>query len=213
MSYPILLNLRGRRVVVVGGGEVGARKVIDLLNEDALITVISPTLHPDLRKLDSVIDARLEFYAPGMLAELHPVLVLAVTDSIDLNRQVAEEARALGILVNLANESKIGDFTNMATARRGEITIGVSTGGAAPMLAAFLRDLLDARIGDEYVALAQIMGEVRPRVRATVSVKMRHKLWHSVLASGALDCLRSGDEAEARAIIDRLIAKASNESD
>ena len=213
MSYPILLNLRGRRVVVVGGGEVGARKVTALLNEEALITVISPFLNSALRKLADQIDARREDYAPGMLAELHPVLVFAATNSAEVNRQVAEEARSLGILVNVVDDGNLGDFTNMATASRGEITIGVSTGGAAPVLASFLRDLLDASIGDEYVALAQIMGEVRPRVRARVNAEKRPKLWGAIIASGALRYLRSGDEAGARAIIDKIIARASNESD
>ncbi len=213
MGYPILLNLRGRRVVVVGGGRVAARKVRELLSEEALITVISPALHPELCALDQHIGVRQEPYAPGMLEALHPALVFAATDSAEVNRQVVDEARTLGILVNTADDPHQSDFTNMATSRRGEITISVATGGASPLLAAFLRDLLDESIGDEYVALAGIMGELRPRVRTEVKAKQRPRLWHTILASPALSLLRSGDEAGARAIIEALIAKASSEGE
>lgn len=213
MGYPILVNLQGRRVVVVGGGKVGARKVIDLLHEDAAVTVISPEVSAAITALGGQIELRLTEYAAGMLAKIHPMLVFACTDSAEVNAQVAEEARTLGILVNRTDDGSAGDFTNMATIERGEITIGLATGGAAPALAAHLREKLEASIGQEYTALVRLMGELRPLVMANVAADKRAGLWQAVMHSKALDCLRDGDEAAARAIINQLITDASRESE
>lgn len=151
-------------------------------------------------------------YAAGMLAEIRPMLVFACTDSPEVNAQVAEEARALGILVNRTDDGKAGDFSNMAIIERGEITIGLATGGAAPALAVFIRDKLAASIGNEYAALARIFADLRPAIQEQVEQDARAGLMQAILRSAALNHLRDGDEAGARAIIDQLIAEANNES-
>lgn len=218
MSYPILLDLRGRLVVVIGGGHVAARKVTDLLREGAEVILISPTLHPDLEALAKRIEHHQTVYVAGMLTnmiqwDLNPLLVFAATDSHDVNRQIADEAHDLGILVNCADNGSGGDFSSMATIRRGEITIALATGKTSPALAAHLRAKLEAEIGEEYATLARWLGELRPLVKRSVKPESRRDLWRAIIASTALDHLRSGDEAGARAIIDALIADANNESD
>ena len=218
MTYPIMLNLRGRLVVLVGGGRVAARKVADLLQADAEITVISPALHPDLAALGSRIAHLQSVYVPGMFAEmidwdLNPLLVFAATDSPEVNQQVADEAHDLGILVNRADDGRGHDFSSMAVIRRGDLIIATGSGGSAPALAAHLRAKLEAEIGEEYTTLSLWLGELRPLVKAKVTLKARPNLWRAIIASPALDYLRSGDQAGARAIIDSLIAEAINESD
>jgi precorrin-2 dehydrogenase/sirohydrochlorin ferrochelatase len=213
MSYPILLDLRGRRVVAVGGGRVSARKVSDLLTAGADVTVISPALCEELAEIRDRFAWREMEYAPGMLTEIRPLLVFTATDSPDVNQQVAGDARALGILVNTTDNSKTGDFTNMATIRRGEITIGLATGGASPALTAHLHERLESAIGDEYAILARWLGELRPLVKAQVPQEQRAALWQAILASEVLAHLRDGDEAGARAMIDALILNATKERD
>jgi siroheme synthase-like protein len=214
MTYPILIDLRGRRVVVVGGGKVAARKVMDLLDAGAQVTVISPTLHDELVALGDQIDVRLSAYTPGMIAEAHPLLVFAATDVSEVNQQVAAEARDLGILVNVTDDREAGNFMSMAAIHRGEITIGVATGGASPALAVHLREQIEAVVGGEYARLARWLGELRPLVRAQVGSEARRRdLWHAILNSPVLEHLRSGDERGARAIIDTLVADAIVESE
>lgn len=212
MGYPILVNVEGRRVVVVGGGKVGARKVSDLLIEGAAITVISPQVGAVIEAIGERIEVQRMEYAAGMLAEIRPMLVFACTNSPEVNAQVAEEARALGILCNRTDDGKAGDFSNMAKIERGEITIGLATGGAAPALAAFIREMLAASIGNEYAALARIFADLRPKIQEQIDPGTRAGLWQAILRSAVLNHLRDGDEAGARAIIDRLIAEANNES-
>jgi precorrin-2 dehydrogenase/sirohydrochlorin ferrochelatase len=206
-GYPLLLDLRGRRVVVVGGGGVAARKVGDLLETSAHITVISPALHHDLAALGDQIEVRLIAYEPGILAELRPLLVFATTDSPEANRQVAAEARELGFLVSVADDSVDGDFSSMAAVRRGSITLAVATDGASPALTAHLREKLEAAVGEEYTTLAGWLGELRPLIRGKATLEARRDLWQAIIASPALERLRAGDEAGARAIIDKLVAQ------
>jgi len=218
VSYPILLDLRKRHVVVIGGGSVAARKVSGLLEAGAQVTVISPALHPDLAAFGDRIEVHDSTYAPGMLTnmmqwDIVPLLVFAATDSCEVNQQVAGEARELGILVGVADDGGAGDFASMATVRRGAITLAVATGGASPALAAHLREKLEVAVGTEYATLADWLAELRPSVRATGTPETRRDMWRAIIASPALDRLRAGDEAGARAIIDGFIASTSSESE
>ncbi|MEO8394485.1 MAG: bifunctional precorrin-2 dehydrogenase/sirohydrochlorin ferrochelatase [Chloroflexota bacterium] len=218
MGYPILLDLQGRLVVMIGGGRVAARKVADLLEAGAQIILISPTLHPDLAALGSHIEHYQTAYAPGMMTEmidwdLNPLLVFAATDSPAVNQQVADEAHDLGILVNRADNGRGHDFSSMAVIRRGDITIATGTGNSSPALAAHLRAKIEAQIGEEYTILARWLGELRPVVKAKIPPEARPSLWRAILQSPALDHLRASDEAGARAIIDALIAAAIKEGE
>jgi precorrin-2 dehydrogenase/sirohydrochlorin ferrochelatase len=206
-----MLNLEGRGCVVVGGGEVAARKVAGLLAAGAWVRVISPALHPELEQLaaENAITVRRVAYAPGSLFDLHLVLVFAATDSPALNQRIAEEARALGALVEIVNSGAGSDFQNMATIQRGPITVGISTGGASPALAAHLRIRLEKAIGEEYAVLAKWLEEARPLVRNRISVAAdRAALWYRILDSSILDELRQGDTITARKNFEAFVREA-----
>lgn len=210
-AYPLMLNLEGRGCVVVGGGEVAARKVAGLLAAGAWVRVISPLLHPELEQLaaENAITVRRTAYAPGSLFDLHLVLVFAATDSPALNRRIADEARALGALVEIADSGDESDFRNMATIQRGPITVGVSTGGASPALAAHLRARLEKAVGEEYVVLVKWMEEARPAVRNRIPGHIeRGRLWRGILDSSILDDLRRGDTITARKNFESFVREA-----
>jgi len=206
-----MLNLKGRGCVVVGGGEVAARKVSGLLAAGAWVRVISPLLHPELELLaaENAITVRRAAYAPGSLFDLHLVLVFAATDSPTLNRRIADEARALGALVEIADSGDESDFQNMATIERGPIIVGLSTSGASPALAAHLRARLEKAVGEEYAVLAHWLAEARPLVRQRVPAQTeRARLWHRILDSAILDDLRRGDSIAARKTFETFISEA-----
>jgi precorrin-2 dehydrogenase/sirohydrochlorin ferrochelatase len=213
--YPIILDLEGRTCVIVGGGEVAARKVVHLVDASALVTVISPDLHPQLLELANAqkIMVQQAIYTSGILAPLKPFLVFAATDDEIVNQQVVEEARALGALVNVASEQGERDFINMATWQRGDITIALSSGGGSPALISHLQRQIDEVIDEEYGILSIWMAQARPSVQAGVkSQPERAALWHSILESSILDMLHQGDESNARAIFDQMIQEALNRS-
>jgi precorrin-2 dehydrogenase/sirohydrochlorin ferrochelatase len=149
--YPIMLRLDGRTCVVVGGGKVAARKVRGLLDANARVVVISREFCPELQALadESRIEARVKTFECGDLAPFDPLLVFAATDDPQVNREVAEEGRSLGALVNTADDGASGDFHNAAVARRGGITVTVSTGGSAPALAKQLAERLADSLTDD----------------------------------------------------------------
>lgn len=225
--YPILLDMRGRLVVVVGGGRVAARKVAELVSVGARIIVISPDVHPEIDALRGKIDIRESVYVSGIVAtlaqEIHiPFMVFAATDSPEVNAQVVDEARSLNVLVNVVDATRSldlapslidgkSDFSNMAAIRRGEITIAITTGGASPALASHLREQIEGIVGEEYATLAHWMGESRSLVKGSLSPEARRAFWHSIIDSPVLELLSEGYETDARAIFDRMIEEATQE--
>ncbi|MEP7284652.1 MAG: NAD(P)-dependent oxidoreductase [Chloroflexota bacterium] len=216
IGYPVLLHLTGRQCVVVGGGRVAVRKVKDLIEAGAQVTVISPVLESSLaalteRGLITVISSE---YSVGMLAAIQPFLVFAATDSSVVNQQVAAEARDAGALVDsVEGYSETNDFSSMATMRQGLITIAIATQGAAPALAVHLHTRLGTIIGSEYGTFAQWLSELRPVVLERVSPQQqRRDLWWAMINSSALDLLRQGNETEAYAIVQKLLDNAIQET-
>lgn len=155
--YPIMLRLDGRTCVVGGGGRIAARKVRGLLEAGARVIVISRELCPELqtRADEGKIEARVKAYERGDLSSVSPLLVFAATDDPQVNRIVAEDARAIGALVNTADDGANGDFHNVAVARKGDITITVSTSGSDPARAKQLVAKLAETLSDEEVQIAK----------------------------------------------------------
>ncbi|MES2465438.1 MAG: bifunctional precorrin-2 dehydrogenase/sirohydrochlorin ferrochelatase [Armatimonadota bacterium] len=167
--YPVALNVRDRRCVVVGGGSVGVRKAMALLAAGAEVTVIAPAASPALGALAE--DERVTYLAePFIAAHLEEAfLVIAATDRGEVNQAVADAARARGVLLNLAaeaGEAEAGDFAAMAAVRRGDLVLGVTTGGAGPALTARIKQDMEAQYGaywDRYVSLLGTMRTVAKR--------------------------------------------------
>ena len=148
-TYPITLtNLRGALAVVVGGGAVGGRKLRGLLTVGAALRLISPAATPELRALADrgTITWHARPYRPGDLAGAR--LVFAATDQRAVNAQVADDAAALGILCNVADDPRAGNFHLPAVYREPGLLVAVSTAGASPTRAKRLRDQIAAWLAD-----------------------------------------------------------------
>jgi cobalt-precorrin 5A hydrolase/precorrin-3B C17-methyltransferase len=155
-AYPItLINLRGAPVVVVGGGAVGERKLRGLLAVGAAVQLISPAITPDLRALaeSGTIAWQARPYQQGDLAGAR--LVFAATDQRAVNAQIASDAAALGLLCNVADDPRAGDFHLPAVHREPGLLVAVSTAGASPARAKRLRDQLAAWLATKRTAQEQ----------------------------------------------------------
>jgi cobalt-precorrin 5A hydrolase/precorrin-3B C17-methyltransferase len=140
-AYPITLtNLHGALVVLVGGGAVGTRKLRGLLAVGAAVRLISPAVTAELRALadSGAITWRAHAYQPGDLEGAR--LVFAATDQRAVNAQIADDAAALGLLCNVADDPRAGDFHLPAVYREPGLLVAVSTAGANPARAKRLRD-------------------------------------------------------------------------
>jgi precorrin-2 dehydrogenase/sirohydrochlorin ferrochelatase len=164
MSYLVNLALEGRVAVLIGGGEVAARKVQDLLAAKANVTVIAPDLCAQIVALadEKRIVAHPRPYRTGDLAGAF--VAIAATDDEDLNARVAADAEAMNVPVNVVDRPALCTFTVPATLRRGDLTIAVATEGRCPALAGILREELDERYGPEYAELVTLFGELRKRM-------------------------------------------------
>jgi precorrin-2 dehydrogenase/sirohydrochlorin ferrochelatase len=167
MGYiPIFLDVAGRQCVVVGGGEVAARKVESLLEAGALVKVVSPTLSPPMEAFvtSGLVTHLARNYQRGDIRGC--VLVYAATDDPKLHREIAAEARAFGIPVNVVDAPELCTFIAPAVVKRGALQIAISTGGAAPAFAARLRRNLEDQFGDEYARTLEVLRAARRRLHA-----------------------------------------------
>ena len=161
--FPALLDLRGRRCLVVGGGPIGERKARDLLGCGARVTVVSPTLTPELVRLampGSISHRARPFRRADVLGAF---LVIAATGLPEVDAAVAAAARRRKALVNVVDRPAECDFIFPSVLRRGALQIAVSTGGRSPALAREIPKRLERVIGPEYGALVERAGAERAR--------------------------------------------------
>lgn len=172
--FPVALNVAGRRCVVVGAGPVGERKARALLDAGASVVVVAPALSAPGLAEDVRAGRVCHVAAPFAPTHLDGAfLVIAATDRPDVNAAVAQAARARGVLVNLAaparhGDEAAGDFITMATVRRGDLLVALTTGGAGPALSARLRRELGARFGPEWTAYVALLGDLREHAKQTL---------------------------------------------
>ncbi len=163
--FPVMLQVAGRRCLVVGGGGVAFRKVQGLLEEGAEVTVVAPEVAPGLERLAGEGRIRLERrgYRDGEAAEF--VLAFAATDRRAVNRRVFEDASTAGVWVNVADDPELCTFHLPAVIRRGALHLAVASGGKAPFAVRRLRRLLERRLGPEWGEWMAGAARFRDRVR------------------------------------------------
>jgi siroheme synthase-like protein len=199
--YPILLNIQGRKCLVVGGGPVALRKVKALLEHGANVEVVSPTLCPELNQLatDGAIRAIQRDYKSEDLQ--HAFIAIAATDDAKTNESVAAEARRRGVLVNVVDDPKNSDFIVPSYLKRGDVIIAVSTSGRSPALARKIRNKLESDFKTEYAQLAVVADEVRSELKQQ-GITVNSDAWQEVLSLNSLmELLRRGKNREAKEIM------------
>ena len=162
MQFPVNLNLHGRPVLVVGGGRIAYRKVEQLLMADAEVTVLSPMFVDEFHSLPVTLVQR--EYASGDIDAFR--LVITATGNTPVNQQIFDECEAKGIWINSADDPDRCAFTLPAALRRGDLMVTVSTGGASPALASWLRSHLELSIVPEFEEVVSRLAIERARIHA-----------------------------------------------
>jgi uroporphyrin-III C-methyltransferase/precorrin-2 dehydrogenase/sirohydrochlorin ferrochelatase len=210
MDYlPVFLDLAGRRVLLVGGGEVALRKAALLLEAHALVRIVAPSLHPELARLRD--GGHLEHLEQGFVrGQLEgATFVIAATDQAEINRAVAIAATAQGLFVNVVDDAQAGSAILPAIVDRSPVILAFSSGGRSPTLARRLRGQFEALLPERLGALAQFLGRWRERVRAALPDGARRlRFWERVLDGGVASQVLAGDEAAAEAQLPTELASA-----
>jgi len=204
--YPVLLQLEGKTVLVVGGGVVAERKVENLLELAARIHIVSIELTEKLHKL---IESKEIKYLGSEFKEeqLEGVFfVIAATDDKLLNRRISEEARKRRLLVNAVDQPEDCDFIFPSIIKRGELLIAISTSGKSPALAKRLRQELEAQFGSEYGVFLDLMGRLRKEILSKgFSQKQNSLIFHEIVDSDILKCLAQGDWERVKSLLKRIL--------
>ena len=169
--FPLFLNLSGKRVVVVGGGAVGTRKIGALHASGAVVRVVDPG-NPRHDWHGSPVIHVAEAYRADHLDGAALAFACATPD---VNAQVVRDGRVRGVWVNSATAPDSGDFTLPAVVRRGELTLAVSTGGAAPALARCVREKWEAEFDTAFADWVRLLADMRAEVLATIPDEARRR--------------------------------------
>ena len=195
--YPAFLNLRGRRCVVIGGGEVAARKGRQLLGCGAAVTFVSPDASEEVRELAAADTVQwvARSYQPGDLAGAF--LAIAATNDARVNREVSREATEGHVLLNVADVPALCDFIAPSVAERGPVTVAFSTGGSTPALARKLRESLERWPMLAWADAADVLAQVRRELRAQ-GIRVPPDAWQEAMDDAVLALVQAGRDEEAK---------------
>src|SRR5215213_9128539 len=204
--YIACLKMKGRRSVVIGGGDVGLEKVEGLLACDAEVTLIAPTAHPALESLASEGSIRWEKRLYSGPQDLDGVfMAIACTDDSEVNIGVFDDAERRAMLVNIVDVPPLCNFILPAIVRSGPLAIAISTAGASPALAKRMKREISELFGEEYARLAVILNEARGWAKGTLPTYQDRKEFFEGIVNGEPDpveLIRSGRADDVRELVE-----------
>jgi precorrin-2 dehydrogenase / sirohydrochlorin ferrochelatase len=204
--YIACLKLKGRRAVVVGGGDIGLEKVEGLLLCDADVTLIAPDALPALQEYAAEGSISWERREYAGAVDLDGVfLAIAATNESEVNIRVSEDAEARSMLVNVVDVPPLCNFILPAIVRSGPLAIAISTAGASPALAKRMKREIAEAFGEPYARLAVMLNDARGWAKATLPTYQDRKEFFEGIVNGDPDpvqLVREGRESEVLALIE-----------
>ncbi len=206
--YPINLDIQGRPCLVVGGGNVGTRKVKTLLRCGARVTLVSPQSTDALQTLAGL--GRIVWRQREYLSsdQQDVFLVIGATDDEALNRRIHQDAERIGRLCNIADQPHLCNFVLPAIIAQGDLMIAISTSGKSPAFAKYLRQDLQRRFGPEYGILLTLMGAIRERLLKDEHDPEAHKpLFEKIIGQGLLEMIRADDRRQINCLLTEVVGE------
>ena len=196
---PIFLNLRGKKCVVIGGGEVAARKASMLSQAGAIVSIVAPMLNESF-EFPSGSGHIAECFRPAHLDGM--TLAVAATDDVAVNEQVSQEAKLRNIPVNVVDNPDLCSFIMPAILDRSPLLVAFSTGGASPVLARMMRGKLEALIPQAYGRLADFAARFRDTIKQRIATPSQRRIfWEDMFDGAVAEKIFAGDEQAAEAIL------------
>ncbi|MEE9343204.1 MAG: siroheme synthase CysG [Gammaproteobacteria bacterium] len=210
--FPIFLKIENRECLVVGGGNVAARKVTLLARARARVTIVSPDI---CQKIQDLISSNNTIRHHARLFKDSDVkrcsLIIAATDDQAVNQRVSELGGAANIPVNVVDDPDLCSFIMPSIIDRSPVQVAVSTGGASPVLARLLRSRLESYVPSAYGRLATLVQSFREQVKNRFSTgKQRRQFWENILQGDVADLLFVGRDKAARDLLETTLAEAED---
>lgn len=204
----LFVRVEGSRCLVVGAGRVGLRKVEALLEAGGRVTVVGPRAGPGIRQLARA--GKIEYEARRFKeSDLEGVMLLVVaTNSARINQEAAAEAKRRGIICNVVDRPSLCSAIFPAVVKRGPLQIAISTGGASPAMARWIRSQVESTLGDEYERALAVLARIRKGVLASgMTARKRQEFFRRLAGPRLLELCKKQDMRE----IDRLLREAMEE--
>ncbi len=206
--YPILVDLQGKKALVVGGGKVAQRKIENLLDYGATVHVVARELTGELEHLHC--ERRIQFLGPEFSESYleGAFLVIAATDDASLNRRVSQAAQQRGLLVNAVDQPADCNFIVPSVLSRGDLLIAVSTSGKSPAFARKVRVELEQHFGEEYGFFLNLMGNLRKEILPLgLSQEENKRAFEELVYSDLLQAIQEKKWDLASQIIERALGR------
>lgn len=162
MNYPIMIDLMGKEITVIGGGKIAYRKVNNFLKFGYEVTVVSREFIEDFKKIENKIKIIKDEYSEKYIKD--SFIVVAATNNKKINESIGMFCRSNNKLVNVIDDQKLSNFIVPSCVKRGDLVISISTGGKSPSLASKIRKDLEIQYDDSYEEYLILLGELREQI-------------------------------------------------
>jgi len=196
--FPIFLQLNQQKCLVVGAGEIAARKIEILSKSGALITVLAPSFSPSIQTLKKKLPLTLIKKSFESADAEGYRLIVSATDNQAVNELVSQTANNLNILVNVVDNPKLCQFIFPAIIDRSPIIAAISSGGKAPVLARLLKTRIETLIPSGYGRLAELAGNYREKVKShIINPRERRLFWEQIFQGSIAELIFAGQNEKA----------------
>jgi len=212
--FPLFADLTGRRVLVVGAGDVAERKVKSLLSCGARVTVGAPRINAELEQLGAKGQIALitQRFDAQWLSDVW--LVVAATDDRELNRRIAELANDRRLFINVVDDPALSSFQVPSIVDRAPLTIAISSAGSAPVLARRVRERIESLFDATLGSLAELAARYRPAIRAArPELRGRREFYDWLLDGPVAAALRSQRPEEAETLLQAILQQAQQKAE
>ena len=207
--YPVFLDIAGKPVIVIGGGNIAHQKAVGLLKAGAEVTVVSPELNPEMASLEKAGRFRHveRDYEPGDLEGY--ILAFVATDDRSVNATVAAEGKERRVWVNAVDDPPYCDFIMPGVAQQGDLIVAVSTSGTSPAMARKMREEIEAFLTEDWALILELAAEVRAELREKGAL-VDSEVWNKALDGDLRRLLAEGKRPEAKARLLRSLSQPVN---
>lgn len=162
LFYPVNINLDNMEIIIVGGGKVALRKCMNFLDFGKSVTILAPEFDSRFLEIGNKVDLINDIFKEEYIEKFD--IVVAATDNKEVNEEIACICRKKSKLINVVDSRDLSDFTVSSYVKRGDLLIGISTGGKIPALSAKIREELEEIYDESFAEYVDILGEIREKI-------------------------------------------------